>query len=243
MSAIGLPRRIKRRWDTREWRARQRRDDRATQALLDRILRPDSNCVDVGAHAGEFLEYFTKRSPRGSHAAIEPLPAFAAELRRRFRGVAIHECALAAEEGTASFFHAVEEPAWSGLHRQDYPSEVALEKIEVVLRPLDALVGDRDVDFVKIDVEGAELRVLGGMTNVLRAQRPIVLIEHAIIHAKEYGATPRDVHEVFDRHDYEIRGLDGHGPYDVESFERLCIASDASYYDRHAQTNWVARPR
>ncbi len=219
-----------------------RRDDVATQALLDEAIAQTTSCVDIGANRGEFLEFFTSRAPDGRHVAIEPIPALAEELRARFPSVEVAECALAEQEGSATFYWAVNDPGWSGLQVQEHLHNMEVEEITVQLKPLDAVIS-KPVDFIKIDVEGAELRVLGGASETLRQHRPVILFEHAITHAKAHGTTPTDVYTVLDEADYGIWSLGGRGPHSLTAFVAICEKSDASNYDRHAETNWVARPR
>jgi FkbM family methyltransferase len=49
------------------------------------------------------------------------------------------------------------------------------------------------LDFVKVDVEGAELQVLEGGRDVIEAHRPAMLIEIEARHTARYGHSPDDV--------------------------------------------------
>jgi hypothetical protein len=52
--------------------AHQRRDIRdhaLLVALLERELREDSDCLDLGAHAGSVLREIVRLAPRGRHVA------------------------------------------------------------------------------------------------------------------------------------------------------------------------------
>ena len=51
-------------------------------AILARILKPDSNCLDVGAHIGSFLVQLIRLAPRGKHMAFEALPEKAEWLKK-----------------------------------------------------------------------------------------------------------------------------------------------------------------
>jgi FkbM family methyltransferase len=234
---------IRRYRQVRAWHARQARDDIAVQRLLEEALSAKSNCVDVGAHRGEFLDYFTDRSPEGQHIAIEALPHLAVQLRKTFPQVLVVEAAVADKPGSAIFYHAVERPAWSGLEVQEYPTGTTVEEIPVTISTLDDIVPDpATVDFVKIDVEGAELGVLQGMHRILSERSAIVLFEHAIIHAKAHSTTPAQIFDTVAGSGYLIYGLDGCGPHDRQAFIGLCESADRSGYGRDAQTNWVACP-
>lgn len=169
--------------------------DEQTVALLSRVLRPDSNCIDVGAHRGAILKHILRLAPRGHHIAIEPLPRFANQLRSRFPQVTVHEAALANGDGTVEFQHVETNPAYSGLKRRRYdrPGE-RVRAIQVVVRRLDDLIEqDHQVDFLKIDVEGGELGVLQGARRTLAGNKPTILFEHGLGAADFYGTKPRDL--------------------------------------------------
>jgi FkbM family methyltransferase len=226
------------------WRSRIRRDTTAMREIITRELGPRDAAVDVGAHAGEITAWMVAAAPGGAHLAVEPLPAFAEHLREQFPDVAVHECALSDEDGTATFFNVVGAPAWSGLHRQDPVADKATEEIGVAIRRLDDLVGEHPVRLVKIDVEGAELGVLTGGRTTIDRDRPVLLLEHARVHAAPFGTVPSDVWTTLDELEYSVAPVaDESQVLDRTGFVALCEVSHASGYDRHAVTNWIARPR
>ena len=186
--------------------------DAQTVAALRVLLRPDSSCVDVGAHRGAVLEQIVALAPGGGHVAVEPLPRFAALLGKRFPGVAIHEAALSDTNGVSGFHHVVRAPAYSGLRRRRYEREdETVERIAVETRRLDDLLelGHR-IDVLKIDVEGGELAVLRGAQRTLAAFRPAILFEHGLGAAEFYETGPADIHALLaDELGYEIFPLAG----------------------------------
>ena len=85
-------------------------------------------------------------------------------LRARFPSVEVHELALAAEDGEATFHHVVSNPAYSGLIQRRFDREhedVVITKVRVA-RLDDILPDDVVIRCLKIDVEGGELGVLTG---------------------------------------------------------------------------------
>lgn len=228
-----------------EWTRRIRRDDANVERLVNSTLRTDSNCVDIGAHKGVFLDRFRELAPNGTHYAFEPLPHMAEALQKDYPEVRVFNCALSDHVGSATFYHVQDMEAWSGLEKQDYPKEAEVNEFEVELKPLDDILGpDVHIDFLKVDVEGAEHQVLKGAEEVLRRCRPVVLFEHARIHNEHYGTTPEMMFELFvDRCGMEILDLALTRPFTREEFRSIYDRSHASGYDRHAQTNFVARAR
>jgi FkbM family methyltransferase len=158
---------------------RGRRYDALTVEVMRRVLRPDSNCLDVGASTGALLQSMCELAPQGRHIAFEPRPDAAEQLRSQFPAVTVHAVALAAETGQASFTLVVSNPAYSGLKPRRYDRPEQLQTITVPVHRLDELVpADLPVAFIKIDVEGGEVGVLQGGVETLRRCRPIIAFEH-----------------------------------------------------------------
>lgn len=224
-----------------EWRIRIDRDTAAMRKIVRAELQPDDAAVDVGANKGELTKWFVEIAPRATHHIIEPLPHLAEHLRARFPSVRVHECALSDGDGDAAFFHVVNRPAWSGLHRQDSVADDATVEIRVALRRLDDVVGASRIRLIKIDVEGAELGVLRGAVGTLRRDKPLILLEHAQIHAELFGTTARDVWTFLDAQGYKVAPVAERGAVvDLAAFQELCERSHQSGYDRRAVTNWIA---
>ena len=49
------------------------------------------------------------------------------------------------------------------------------------------------IDFIKIDVEGAEMLVLSGAKKTIERCKPIVVFEHGLGASDVYGTTPRQI--------------------------------------------------
>jgi FkbM family methyltransferase len=119
------------------------------------LLRPDSNCIDVGANTGSVLADAVRLAPLGRHIAFEPLPELADRLRARFPGVQVRCAALSDRDGEATFHRRLDSDSRSGLHPLGGPAETLTIRVET----LDGVLGDDYVpDFIKIDVEARGAR-------------------------------------------------------------------------------------
>ena len=227
-------RRIRRRFLPAHVRA-DIRDSELLVALMNEVLRPDSDCLDAGAHAGSILREMVRLAPNGRHVAWEPLPAFAARLREVYPGVEVREAALSDRAETREFAHVVAGPGWSGfMVRPAAGGEV--EMIRVRTERLDDALpeGVRPV-FLKIDVEGAEEEVLRGAMRTLHSHRPVIAFEHGAGSADHYGTTPEAIHRLLAGElGYAIHGLDGDGPYSEGRFAEIFATGE--------RVNFVARP-
>lgn len=136
----------------------------------------DRRCaVDVGAHIGCWTVELAARF--GRVVAFEPHPENFAALTQnvaRHDNVRLLPLALAERSTTAAMSHEgrINSGEW---HLSD-----GGEGPVVPVAPLDAMAL-RDVDLLKLDVEGFETMVLQGGEMTIRACRPVVILEeHAL---------------------------------------------------------------
>lgn len=212
-----------------------RRDDRLLKLLMSYILKEDSNCIDVGAHKGDMLSDMYRLSPNGQHYAFEPLPDLAMKLKERFPNV--FEIALSDEEGMVEFYRNVIDPGYSGLKQGVYKKgQNKVELITVQTRRLDDILPpDLKVDFIKIDVEGAELQVMRGAERTIKTHQPYIVLEHGARVAPYYGITSEMVYEfLVENCKMHLFLMDGQGPLGKEDFLHIT--------DKGLAWNFIARP-
>ena len=132
--------------------------------------------VDVGANVGFFTERFARWvGPRGRVIALEPERANFAELSRRLaaKGLAARvEAHRAVADAAAGIAHLVINPDHPGDHHiGDAGERVAATTLDTIVPP-----GAR-TSLIKIDVQGAELRVLAGGRKLVARDRPALFVE------------------------------------------------------------------
>lgn len=134
---------------------------------------------DVGAWEGVLTLFFARSVGRqGQVVAFEPNPRSAARLRENvglngLPNVRLFELALGAAEGKAWLHLPHGVAAWG--HLTEAPADLAVR-----VRTLDLIVAEAELpppDFIKIDVEGAELGVLRGAHETIRQYAPSLLVE------------------------------------------------------------------
>lgn len=218
---------------------RTRAEDLRIPGILASLLPVDGCVVDVGANRGDIIGEAVRIAPRGTHIAIEPLPELAEALRGRFPDVNVHECVVGLQPGSVTFFKDVAAPTRSSL--ADPSNSSTHHALEVEMETIDRLVAQHDVrpQVVKIDVEGAELDALRGMTETLSRFRPVVLFECDAAWTERFGHTPGAVHDLLvEQHGYRIFDMDGAGPLPRATFD-----SRAGTTHSEARWNFIARPQ
>jgi FkbM family methyltransferase len=134
--------------------------------------------LDVGANVGYYTSLLAYRAQKV--LAFEPHPGLAACLRANAARwpsgrVEIEECAASDEAGLARLTEPLEFAGNSGaatLHpdaKSSATSNATSFQVEAVR--LDDVVGDSAVGMLKVDVEGHELAVLGGLSRAFKEGR------------------------------------------------------------------------
>lgn len=151
------------------------------QILFSRTIKEGGVVYDIGAHVGFYtLLASALVGPRGKVIAFEPLPRNIRYLKEHLRlnrcdNVLVVEVAVGDESGIASFEEGT----------NSYTSHLSPKgcfKVKIVR--LDDLVSSGEIpspDYMKIDVEGAELLALSGARSILANYHPtIFLATHGI---------------------------------------------------------------
>ena len=184
-------------------------------AFFDRVLRSGMTVVDIGANEGLYTLFAARRVGRsGRVIAVEPSSRERAILeanlaRNRLHNVTVVPHALADTPGKAELKIASREHSGHNtLGQLVYKDDAVVDREEVVVETLDALAERLNltrIDIVKIDVEGAELKLLSGGRNLLSRQRPILLIEANDEALKRQGASAEAVVDLLLSLDYQIQ--------------------------------------
>jgi len=170
--------------------------DRLTKVILKKVIRQDSNCIDVGCHVGEILDIMLQHSPHGSHFGFEPIPSLYKALHNSYKNRAtIYPYALSDSDGVTTFQFVKNAPAFSGIQKRKYDvAEPDIEEITVEMKKLDDVIPvDVPITLIKIDVEGAEFSVLKGAKNLLLRNKPTIIFECGLGASDFYGTKPEAV--------------------------------------------------
>jgi FkbM family methyltransferase len=154
------------------------------QQLLASHLDPGEVFYDIGANLGFFSLIAARRTgPAGQVYAFEPVPQNAAAIERSARLNGFGTIRVFAEAAGATTGHAelllAHHIGGAALASADTPPDMS-GRMNVMVTTIDEAIerrGLRPPSLVKIDVEGAEMDVLLGMTGTLRSHRPTVIYE------------------------------------------------------------------
>jgi FkbM family methyltransferase len=169
----------------------------AVQKALIAVLRPGMTVWDIGAHKGFFTGLCSRRvGPSGSVHAFEPGPVSRARLERTielngFRNVQVHPFAIGRER-TEGVLHDVGRSAQATLRPVKAPGSTV--EIRTIADLWDEL---GPPDAIKIDAEGAEVRIIEGAAGLLDGAPVSIVVE---IHD---DVSEEQIRQLLPAHDFE----------------------------------------
>ncbi len=150
--------------------------------LLASFLKPGDWAIDIGANVGQYTKRMSDLvGPTGRVLAFEPVGATFALLAANAERFA---------HGNVSFFNAAVSdrltvsgmaiPRFSSGLQNYYEAHITSGNegsVQVLTISLDALAIEQAVALIKVDAEGHEAYVLGGMLQLIKRSRPVLIVE------------------------------------------------------------------
>lgn len=158
--------------------------ERDTTEFVSKYLKKNMVCLDIGANIGYYSTLYSKIiGKNGLVIAIEPSPLNFRYLKKNLEfqknlNSKLFNCACGNENGTVNFQVDVKANKCKVVKNVNPDSNT--EIIIVPLRTLNDIVEETKVnriDFLKIDVEGYEMKTLDGAWESIRKFKPTIQIE------------------------------------------------------------------
>jgi FkbM family methyltransferase len=214
-------------------------------AMMRRLLRPGMTVFDIGANIGWFALHYARWHPDCCIHAFEPVPGTYERLTenvRRNPGVSVtcHPFAFGAEEGELTFYLPVHMSAAASAARKEELGETREETCRV--RLLDRFVDETRAhpDFIKCDVEGAELLVFQGGRETLRKARPVVVTELLRKWAATFDYHPNEVLTLFAELGYACFTIAGDSLVPFARMTEESLATNFVFLHRQAHADRIA---
>lgn len=155
-------------------------------ALLHELFPAGGHFVDIGANVGNHTLYAALKLKAAKVTPFEPNPAVSSLLAAN---VALNRLSGIVDLSFIGFGLGESNSDTFGLEARS--SNLGATKMlpgegSVPVRRGDELLAGAKIDAIKIDVEGMEMQVLRGLTKVIAATRPMIMIEVPRAHDPEF---------------------------------------------------------
>lgn len=193
---------------------------------LIRRLPKDAVCVDIGVNEGQLFNSMYRHCTGGTLYGFEPIPDLYRYLAKKYSSPRVHlkQMVLSDAEEPVSFFYFPKRTGVSGLARRTpLFKQLEAQELNYTAALLDhVLAGVDRIDFLKMDVEGAELKVFRGARETIQRCRPVIVFECGYGGLEYFKGTPEEVYDFFDSIDYVLSiqkaYLENHPPLDRHTF-------------------------
>lgn len=172
--------------------------------VISSFVKSGDVVFDIGAHLGFYMVQFSDLvGTEGRVCAFEPNPELLPSLRKSVAltdNVTLFELALSDKDGTIELF-VPEDASMASLRNWTDGIGGKVHEVQCEMQRLDDLIEAEDLpppDFIKCDVEGAEISVFHGAKKTLNSpDAPIVMFEVIGRAASAFGKRASDYLDVF----------------------------------------------
>lgn len=174
--------------------------------VMSAVVHPGDHVVDLGAFAGDFS---LAAAAHGCEVlAVEANPNLAAMLTysaelNHFSALRVVNAAVGDFAGTVEF---LSNGPWGQVRAHSQSGDARVTRVaQVTVDDLLAALSWRSVAFMKVDIEGSEMRALAGASDLLATpEAPALLIESNISPLMENGTEPRVLLEAIEDFGYTL---------------------------------------
>lgn len=154
----------------------KRKQDVHEISILKRFIKQGDRVLDIGANVGFYSELIAELvGSAGEVHAFEPDPVNFRHLLQSVgtkKNIYVNNMAVSSEPGELKLYTS----RLLNVDHRSYPIDDFGESFVVKAESIDNYIQDKKVSFIKMDIQGAELFALKGMTQTLDRNSDIILI-------------------------------------------------------------------
>lgn len=191
--------------------------------LIKPYLKFDNNLIiDVGGNKGSYSEVLIKNFPNSNLYIFEPQKYLFDLLIKKFstkNNVKVFNLALDENEGQLTLIKGFEGDGEASIYTRKYLKNHKKLQEKILCNRLDNIVLDQKIDFIKIDVEGNEMKVLYGMEKIIHKTKVIQI---------EFGGTwidsrffYRDMYDYFKINNFDLYRMSPNNLIQIKHYEEI----------------------
>lgn len=193
--------------------------------MILKLINPNDVVFDIGANIGWYTINILLKHKKTKVYSFEPIKSSYLFLKKNLElnnqsTDNAYNFGLADENKEVKFYHDIEcSPASSMANlREDEETITEICEIKKIDDVVSSIIKLNKLDFIKCDVEGAELFVFKGAIETILKYKPIVFSEMLRKWSKKFGYHPNDIINLFKNIDYDCYVLNNSK---IEKFEMV----------------------
>jgi len=203
--------------------------------MMYNLIEKNFTIFDIGANIGWYSIGIAKNKKNVSVYSFEPISQVLENLKFNLKlnkstNIKIFSHGFYNENKVVNFYYY---PAASGYSSNTpFPGKKGFEKVQCKLIPLDQFVNKNKIskiNFIKCDVEGAELFVFQGGVKSLERFKPIILSEISRINQSKFSCHPNDLIKFFREKGYLCFLANEKGLQEVKEINENTVETNAFF--------------
>jgi FkbM family methyltransferase len=186
--------------------------------VYSQILTPGSTALDLGAHTGKHTIPMARTvGPTGRIYAFEPIPEKFSRLLETLKNESLDQVSAfnvccSRSNGIVEFTYLPNDPGKSAIFIRKSLESAQIQKIVrpcLSVRLDDFLLSIDNLEFIKMDIEGAEFDAVVGASDLIARTKPIMHMEIGSPSLEAFGTAPQAMFDHLMKSDYEIMDIFG----------------------------------
>lgn len=215
--------------------------------VMDLLSADAQHILDVGANIGWYSVRFAKRYPQSQIYSFEPLPLTYSFLEKN---VVLNDVEdnvkcfnFGLSDASGSFEYYVAPGAGTNASLLNLVNSDKAKKVVCLTQTIDQWCSNNDVcpDFIKCDVEGAELLVCRGGTEVLTANQPLIFAELLRKWSKPFGYHPNDMLSFLSRLGYVCFAVGESGVRYIDVITDETLETNYAFVHRESHSELISK--
>ena len=215
--------------------------------MMYNLVKNNSTIFDIGANIGWYSIGLGKNKKNVNIFSFEPIPTVFKNLKsnlklNNLKNVKLFNHGFYNKNKKISFYYY---PAASGYSSNiPFPGKKDFKKIQCDLKVLDEFVQKKKIskiDFIKCDVEGAELFVFEGGIKIIEKFKPIILSEISRINQSKFSYHPNDLIKFFKEKGYDCFLTNDNGLHKIKKITEKTIETNAFFLHRKKHSSQISK--
>lgn len=213
--------------------------EKEDSAMIYQLISPNDVVFDIGANIGWYTNHIAATYPSATVYAFEPIPETFQKLSgnialNKFNNIHAYNLAFSEKEQVLKFYYSPQQTVASSSRNITENQDII--ELTCDSMGIDDFVSEKNInklDFIKCDVEGAELFIYQGAKKTIEKFKPIICTEMLRKWAAKFDYHPNDIIALFAQLGYSCFFVEKQKLVEIKEIDETTISTN--FFFLHAQ--------